>query len=133
MNILLDTHIAIWALIDSPKLTRKARDLIIDPDNTIYYSVVSVWEVMLKHAVHPESIDLTAEVFSAACNEAGFVSLELKEKHVLEAETVNAPQVADHKDPFDRMLLAQAKAEKMSLLTNDRILPLYGEKCVICQ
>ena len=57
MNILLDTHMAIWALLDSPKLTPKARQLITDPDNTIYYSVVSVWEVLLKHSGHPDNMD----------------------------------------------------------------------------
>ena len=53
MNILLDTHMAIWTLLDSPKLTEKTKQLIMDPDNTIYYSAVSVWEVLLKHTDHP--------------------------------------------------------------------------------
>ena len=83
MNILLDTHMAIWALLDSPMLTPKARQLILDPYNNIYCSVVSVWEVLLKHAAHPDSIDLTADVFSESCAQAGFIPLELREKHVL--------------------------------------------------
>ena len=132
MNILLDTHIAIWSLLDSPRLTEKARHLIMEPDNTIYYSVVSVWEVLLKHAGHPDSIDLTPELFSACCIEAGFVPLELKDKHVLTVCSL-PPTVDGHKDPFDRLLLAQAKAENLNLLTNDGKLSLYPEKCVITQ
>lgn len=132
MNILLDTHIAIWALLDSPRLTEKARELILDPDNTIYYSVVSVWEVLLKHAGHPEDMELTPAVFSESCKDAGFIPLELRDKHVL-AVSAFPPSVEGHKDPFDRLLLAQAKAENMNFLTNDSKIPLYPVKCVIAQ
>lgn len=132
MNILLDTHIAIWALLDSPKLTKKARELIINPDNTIYYSVISVWEVLLKHTEHADNMDLTPELFSENCKEAGFVPLELKDKHVL--TVCSFPPVVDgHKDPFDRLLLAQAKTENLGFLTNDSKLALYPEKNVISQ
>lgn len=132
MNILLDTHIAIWALLDSPRLTEKARELILDPDNTIYYSVVSVWEVLLKHTGHPEDMELTPAVFSESCKDAGFIPLELRDKHVL-AVSAFPPSVEGHKDPFDRLLLAQAKAENMNFLTNDSKIPLYPVKCVIAQ
>ena len=62
MNLLLDTHVAIWALNDDPALSVKARELIMEPDNTIYYSAVSVWEVMLKHARRPNDIPLTRRI-----------------------------------------------------------------------
>ena len=132
MNILLDTHMAIWALLDSPRLTPKARQHITDPDNIIYYSVVSVWEVLLKHSGHPDNMDLSADVFSECCKDAGFVPLELRDKHVLTAAAF-PPEVEGHKDPFDRLLLAQAKAENMSFLTHDKRLSAYREKCVILQ
>ncbi len=132
MKILLDTHIAIWALLDSPRLTQKARDLILEPDNTIYYSVVSVWEVLLKHAVHPESVDLTSAVFAQRCKDAGFEPLELHEEHVV-AVSGFPNSVEGHKDPFDRLLLAQAMTENMRLLTHDSKLPLYPGNCVIAQ
>lgn len=132
MNILLDTHMAIWALLDSPKLTPKAKHLITDPDNTIYYSVVSVWEVLLKHSGHPDHMNLSAAVFSENCMDAGFIPLELHDKHVITAGTF-PPEVDGHKDPFDRLLLAQAKNEKMFFLTHDRRLSRYPEKCVILQ
>ena len=64
MNILLDTHIALWAISDDPKLPKKAKELILDPDNTIYYSAVSMWEVMLKHDSQKNNLDLTAAEFA---------------------------------------------------------------------
>ena len=132
MNILLDTHMAIWALLDSPKMTSEAKQLIMDPDNTIYYSVVSVWEVLLKHSIHPENMDFSAAVFSESCKDAGFVPLELRDKHVITADGF-PPEVEGHKDPFDRLLLAQAKTENMSFLTHDKRLSGYQEKCLILQ
>lgn len=132
MNILLDTHIIIWALLDSPRLTEKSRRLILDPDNTIYYSVVSVWDVLLKHTAHPDDMKLTPEIFSECCKDAGFVPLELRDKHVITVSSFPA-SVEGHKDPFDRLLLAQAKSENMNFLTNDSKIPLYPVKCVIIQ
>ncbi|MBQ8092727.1 MAG: type II toxin-antitoxin system VapC family toxin [Clostridia bacterium] len=132
MNTLLDTHMAIWALLDSPKFTLKARQLIMDPDNTIYYSVVSVWEVLLKHSRHPDNMDFSADVFSKSCKDAGFVPLEPRDKHVITAGSF-PPEVGGHKDPFDCLLLAQAIAENMSFLTHDSRLSNYQEKCLILQ
>ena len=132
MNLLLDTHIAIWALNDDPALSEKARDLILDPDNTIYYSTVSVWEVLLKHARRPDSIPFDEADFSAGCREAGFVPLGLADKHILAVHTLHRPEnVKEHNDPFDRLLLAQAKVENLSFLTHDELIPDYDEKCII--
>lgn len=132
MNLLLDTHIAIWALNDDAALSDKARELILDENNTIYYSTVSVWEVLLKHARKPENIPFDENDFSKGCKEAGFVMLNLSEKHILTIQTLERPDsVKEHNDPFDRALLAQAKAENMFLLTHDDLIPGYGERCVI--
>ena len=132
MNILLDTHIAIWALNDDPLLSAKARNLILDADNTIYYSVVSVWEVMLKHARRPGEIPFSEKDFSEACKEAGFYTLGLAEKHILSVSTLSRPDsIKEHNDPFDRLLIAQAKVENFSFLTHDELIPGYNEKCII--
>ena len=132
MNLLLDTHIAIWALNDDPALSEKARDLILDPDNTIYYSTVSVWEVLLKHARRPDNIPFDEKDFSEACREAGYVPLTLADKHVLAVCSLSRPSdIKEHNDPFDRLLLAQAKVENLSFLTHDELIPGYAEKCVI--
>ncbi len=132
MNLLLDTHIAIWALNDDPALSAKARELILDPDNTIYYSAVSVWEVMLKHARRPESIPFNEKDFSESCREAGFIPLGLPDKHILAVNDLKRPvECKPHNDPFDRLLLAQAKVENFSFLTHDELIPDYFEKCII--
>ena len=132
MNLLLDTHIAIWALNDDPALSEKARKLILDPDNTIYYSTVSVWEVLLKHTRRPGNIPFDESDFSEGCREAGFVPLSLTDKHVLAVHTLSSPNyIKAHNDPFDRLLLAQAKVENLSFLTHDELITGYEEKCVI--
>lgn len=132
MNILLDTHIAIWALNDDPLLPAKARELIADPDNTIYISAVSVWEIHLKHNRRPENIPFNESLFSEACNKAGYIQLPLYGSHVLALKTINRPESSPaHNDPFDRLLIAQAKAEKMSFLTHDELIKQYDEKTII--
>ena len=132
MNLLLDTDIAIWALNDDQNLSDKARALILDPDNTIYYSTISVWEVMLKHERRPNEIPFNEKDFSEGCREAGFVPLNLSDKHILGVHTLSRSEcVKDHNDPFERLLLSQAKVEKMSFLTHDELIPNYNEKCII--
>ncbi|MBQ4187480.1 MAG: type II toxin-antitoxin system VapC family toxin [Firmicutes bacterium] len=132
MNLLLDTHIAVWALNDDPALSEKARELILDPDNTIYYSTISVWEVLLKHSRHPENIPFTEKDFSEGCREAGFVPLALSDKHILAVSSLSRPaNLKEHNDPFDRLLLAQAKVENLSFLTHDELIPGYNEKSII--
>ena len=132
MNLLLDTHILIWALNDSPFLSTKARELILDPDNTIYYSTISVWEVLLKHARRPVAIPFNEIDFANACREAGFMPLQLSDKHILTVHTLSRQAgTKEHNDPFDRLLLAQAKAENFYFLTHDELIPGYGEKCII--
>ena len=132
MNLLLDTHIAIWALNDDDALSDKARELILNPDNTIYYSAVSVWEVLLKHARRPENIPFNEADFSEGCKEAGFIALDLSDKHILAVRALSRPAKSkEHNDPFDRLLLAQAKAENLFFLTHDNLISDYQEKCVI--
>ena len=132
MNLLLDTHVAIWALNDDPLLSARARELILDADNAVYYSVVSVWEVMLKHAKRPDDIPFDERDFSEGCREAGFFPLGLVDKHVLAVHTLSRPDtIKPHNDPIDRLLLAQAKVENLSFLTHDVLITGYGEKCVI--
>ena len=132
MNLLLDTHIAIWALNDDPALSEKARELILDPYNVPYYSAISVWEVLLKHARRPDSIPFDEKDFSCGCKEAGFVPLALADKHILAVHTLSRPSGAkEHNDPFDRLLLAQAKVENLSFLTHDELICDYGEGCII--
>ena len=132
MNLLLDTHILIWALNDDPALSEKARGLILDAFNTVYVSTVSVWDVLLKHDRRPEDIPFDECDFAAACREAGFVPLGLTDRHVLTVRELSRPEEAkEHNDPFDRLLLSQAKAENFAFLTHDERIAEYGEKCVV--
>ncbi len=87
MNLLLDTHVAIWALNDDPALSGKARKLILDPDNTIYYSTVSVWEIQLNHERRPQAIPFSEADFAEGCREADFIPLNLSDKHILAVST----------------------------------------------
>lgn len=132
MNILLDTHELIWTLNDDPMLSDKAREYIMDPDNTIYYSTVSVWEVAIKHAIHPDNVTFSGKELVSYCNEAGFFNLPVYDKHVFAMETLKRPEDAPkHHDPFDRLLIGQAKSENMVFLTHDTLIPYYNEDCVI--
>ena len=132
MNLLLDTHILIWALNDDPKLPKKAKDMILDADNAVYYSSISIWEVSIKHMLHPENVAFSGEELSGYCQEAGYIQVEMRDRHVYALESLKREENAPvHADPFDRMLIAQAKAENLTFLTHDALLPFYGEKCVV--
>lgn len=133
MNLLLDTHIVLWALSDDLRLSDKARDLISDPDNNIFFSSVSVWEILLKNSSPGNNLKLTSADFVKYCEDAGYYPLNLASKHVIEASEldVSVAEEQGHRDPFDRILLAQAKAENYSFLTHDSKFKYYNEKCVI--
>ena len=131
MDILLDTHIAIWALLDSPDLPASARSLVADADNEIYVSDVSAWEVAVKKVARPSSIPCDAERFLDKCEEAGYRFLPLSHAALIAYGRLDYSKAADaHKDPFDRMLVAQSKCSNMLLITHDRSLTLYGEPLV---
>lgn len=132
MNILLDTHELIWALNDDPRLSQKAIEYISDQDNDIFYSTVSIWEVAIKHAIRPDNVEFTGEDLARYCGLAGFMNLPVLDKHIFAMETLQRPADApEHHDPFDRLLIGQAKAENMTFLTHDSLIPYYNEKCVV--
>ena len=137
MKYLADTHILLWAMendLEHSALPEKARNILLDADSEIYYSFVNVWEVALKRARHPDKIPYTAEQFEALCRASGFLPLNTTFQHAFTMESLrydrdSAPQ--DHNDPFDRLLLAQAKSEKMLFMTHDRLIPFYHESCIV--
>lgn len=132
MKILLDTHIAIWAVLDSEELSDEARKMILDRRNEIYYSAASVWEITIKHMTHPETFLYSGVHLEKGCEENGFISLPIYNKHSAQLETLVRPKNAPpHKDPFDRILLAQAKAEGMKFMTHDALISYYTEPFVI--
>ena len=132
MKLLIDTHLLIWALTDDMRFPKVAAQMMGDPENNCYFSVVSAWEVAVKHTVRPDNILFTGVQFSSLCRTAGFFPLDLSDRCIPALETLRrAPDAPPHKDPFDRMLIAQAKSEGMRFLTHDGLLSGYGENCVI--
>ena len=132
MNVLLDTHIALWAITDDERMSGKARNILLSDKNEIYCSCVSAWEISIKHSLHPEHMPITAKEFANYCGKSGYAMLPVELPHILAldglARSADAPK---HKDPFDRMLIAQAKAEDMLFMTHDRMLLYYNEKNIL--
>ena len=119
MRVLLDTHLLLWALADPARLPAEARRLIDHAD--AYVSAASVWEISIKAALGKLSAD-PGEIV-AALGPAGFLALPISVEHA--ARVASLPPA--HRDPFDRLLVAQALAEPMRLLTTDATLAGYGE------
>lgn len=131
MKYLLDSHILIWALFVDEKLPREAYAIINNPENEIYYSAVSVWEIGIKHNKSPDKMPISSRLLAESCGMAGMVSLPVTKEHAIAVTGLShAENTPPHNDPFDRMLIAQAKTEGMIFLTHDHLLKNYGEACV---
>ncbi len=118
MNLLLDTHVLIWALENNSRLSMEARDAIIDGENMVFVSAVSDWEIGIKKAMGKLKTpdNLLEEVALHR-----FTPLNIHFEHAQ-----LAGELADiHKDPFDRMLIAQAILEKLTLVTRDKTIARY--------
>lgn len=131
MRILLDTHVALWAIADSAKIPEQLRPLLESRENIVYYSVVSVWEVALKHAIHPQNLPIPEERFVELCDRVGFARLGVEPEHIYAVKSLARRDGApEHRDPFDRLLIAQAKSEGLAFATHDRLLQGYDESCM---
>jgi len=123
MNILLDTHIALWAITDSPRLSERAKKDINHPKNTIWVSVVSLWEIAIKHSLGKGDMPIDAKQALNYFRQSGYQVLSIEAEHaLLLAELSN-----HHQDPFDRLLVAQALSEPMRLMTHDANIIKYGD------
>lgn len=126
MDILADTHILYWLFNDDPQLSEKAKKLLLNPDNKVYYSVLSMWEIAIKH--HQGKMNFSGTEFMHYCEHCGFMKLPYDDRHVVALETLEYKEGApQHNDPFDNALLAQAKGDCMLLLTHDKKFSLYDE------
>ena len=131
MRILLDTHIALWAIANTSKLSDEVIELLEKESNEVFYSMASVWEDAIKHIIKPENMPVSEE-FVRLCEDTGFTRLPIEAAHIFLLKTLSRPNDAPkHNDPFDRLLIAQAKYENLVLLTHDSQFPYYGEKCVM--
>ena len=131
MNILLDTHFILWFAKGDERLPQELRKLIEDPANRVFASEVSVLEIVIKHAKNPEAMPYSGEAFAALCEEGGFELRPLTREAIFAYGSLAFDKVGDlHKDPFDRLLIAQAKTESLLFATHDRLLALYAEPLV---
>lgn len=131
MDVLLDTHIAVWALSNAPALSAAAKNVILNGANEIFVSDISCWEVAVKRVAKPDAVPFGARDFIQACIEAGYRWLAVSHDAIAAYEELDYDAVGNaHRDPFDRLLIAQAKTSGMLFLTHDRVLGLYGEPTV---
>ena len=123
MKLLLDTHVLIWALEDSPRLPLRIRDAIIDENNQIYVSMLSLWEIAIKHKKRPESMPYSATQIRDYSMRAGYTFLHVG----IDTITIyDQNDLSMHNDPFDQMLVCQSQANNMRLLTHDDKLKSFG-------
>lgn len=127
MRLLLDTHIALWALVDDKRLTARARKLVDDPGNAVFVSVASIWEIAIKRALHRTAMPFSGTDAIEYCTQAGYLLLDVCPAHAAAVESL--PPL--HADPFDRMLVAQAMLEPMRLITHDHAIAPYSESVIL--
>lgn len=122
MRYLVDTHVLLWQSDDSPLLTASAREMLSDSRNELFFSVVSLWELVIKSAKGGTSFQVDVAELRKGLMDFGFDEITVTADHVLEVSRLDRL----HNDPFDRLLLAQARCESLSLITADKALLAYG-------
>ena len=121
MKLLLDTHLLLWAAGQSHRLPAAARELVCDPENDLLFSVASLWEIAIKRGLGRADFQVDPRVLRRGLLDNGYGELAIAGEHAMAVEGL--PPI--HKDPFDRMLVAQAQVEGVTLLTMDATLVMY--------
>src|SRR5205807_10155470 len=121
MKLLLDTHLLLWAAGEPRRLSKRARTLIDNPDNELLFSAASLWEVAIKRGLGREDLKVDARLLRRGLLDNGYSELPIISDHVVATESLPAI----HKDPSDRVLVAQATAEGVTLFTIDSSVALY--------
>lgn len=127
MKLLLDTHVALWAITDHPGLSEKARELILAPENTIWVSAVTVWEISIKYSLGRGDMPVSGKAALEFFRQARYRLLAVEPEHAAAVEGLPG----HHQDPFDRLLVAQALAESMCLVTHDGLVARYSDS-ILC-
>ena len=122
MKLLLDSHFLLWAAGEPSRLSKEARNLINDPHNELLFSAASLWEVSIKRGLGRKDFTADPRSLRRGLLDNGYGELPIHSDHVVVLDTLPAI----HKDPFDRILVAQAVAEGIELLTTDSQLVQYG-------
>jgi PIN domain nuclease of toxin-antitoxin system len=126
LNLLLDTHVALWAITDSPKLPKKAREMIESSKSSVWISAATVWEIAIKHSLGRGDMPVSSQDALRYFRESGYRFLPVEPEHAAGVEEL----AAHHADPFDRILVAQALVEPMRLITHDPMVARYSDTIV---
>ncbi len=121
MTVLVDTHLLLWAAGEPSKLSAQARALMQEPGQELWFSAASLWEVAIKHKLGREDFRIEPRRLRRGLLENGWLELAMTSEHAIAAGEL--PPL--HKDPFDRMMLAQAQVEGVTLLTSDDAVARY--------
>lgn len=128
MDYLLDTHILLWFLTENcTKLSANCQKTLLNPSNRLYFSKASIWEMAIKHSLGKPDFDYNPKEIADELLRLGFVCMDIDLVHLYELGKL--PLL--HKDPFDRLLIIQAKQEKLQLLTADSAILQYGEPFIL--
>jgi PIN domain nuclease of toxin-antitoxin system len=129
VRLLLDTHIALWAVVGDPRLPNKAVELIADSTNEVFVSVASLWEIAIKYALNrgkPNDMPISADDALGYFREAGYQLQDIEPSHVVAVG--NLPIL--HSDPFDRLLVAQALTVPFRMITHDARIGRYSDTII---
>lgn len=121
MKLLLDTHLLLWAAEGFKRVPRSARALIADPENELFFSAASLWEIAIKSGLKRRDFQVDARLLRRGLIDNGYRELPIVSEHVVAIDAL--PPI--HKDPFDRLLIAQATVEGITLLSDDDIVTKY--------
>ncbi len=121
MKLLLDTHLLLWAAGEPTRLSDKARDLIDAQENTLFFSAASLWEVAIKQGLGRADFQINARLLRRGLLDNGYNEIPIASEHAVAIDGL--PSI--HKDPFDRILVAQATVEGITLLTTDALVTEY--------
>ncbi|MCE2910059.1 MAG: type II toxin-antitoxin system VapC family toxin [Burkholderiaceae bacterium] len=127
MNLLLDTHVALWVLVDSPRLGREARRWLTAERSTAWVSAASLWEIAIKHSLGRGDMPVSPEQALEQFRASGLRILPVQPEHAVAVAAL--PPI--HADPFDRLLVAQALTEPMRLMTHDALIAHYSETVIL--
>ncbi|WP_192482883.1 MULTISPECIES: type II toxin-antitoxin system VapC family toxin [Cysteiniphilum] len=126
MKYILDTHILLWAASGSKKLSLAAKKIINNTNNQLFFSVASIWEVAIKQGLARDDFQVDARLLRRALIDNGYSELPILSEHVVEVNTL--PMI--HKDPFDRILIAQSMVEGIILMTADESVCQYNRAMI---
>lgn len=121
MKFLLETHLLLWIAGDTKRLSAKARKLITEPTSELFFSAASLWEIAIKRGLGRDDFKVDARLLRRGLHDNGYREIPIGSEHAVAIDSL--PPI--HKNPFDRMLIAQAMVEGITLLTSDAVVAQY--------